>query len=63
MIGAEVSAPRLASAGNIEHPTNVVTTGIVTLMVNLDCARNVQSLDVLRDLPSLSSAATAAVKS
>jgi outer membrane biosynthesis protein TonB len=55
--------PSIASAVNIAYPTNVMTPGIVTLMVNLDSSGNVQNLDVLRDLPSLTSVASAAVKS
>jgi hypothetical protein len=56
-------APRISSAGNIAYPTNVMTPGIVTLMLNLDSSGNVQILDVLRDLPSLTGVASAAVKS
>lgn len=56
-------APRISSAGNIAYPTNVMTPGIVTLMLNLDSSGSVQNLDVLRDLPSLTSVASAAVKS
>jgi outer membrane biosynthesis protein TonB len=56
-------APGIGSAGNIAYPTNVMTPGIVTLMANLDNSGNLQNLDVLRDLPSLTSVASAAVKS
>jgi outer membrane biosynthesis protein TonB len=56
-------APGINSAGNIAYPSNVATPGIVTLMAKLDNSGNVQNLDVLRDLPSLSSVASAAVKS
>ena len=56
-------APGINSAGNIAYPTNVATPGIVTLMAKLDNSGNVQNLDVLRDLPALSSVASAAVKS
>jgi outer membrane biosynthesis protein TonB len=56
-------APAIRSAGNIAYPTNVATPGIVTLMANLDKSGNVQNLDVLRDLPSVTSVASAAVKS
>lgn len=61
--GPRFQPPGLASAGNIEYPANVVTTGIVTMMVNLDSSGNMQNLDVLRDLPPLSSVVSAAIKS
>ena len=55
-------APGISTAGNIAYPTNAMTPGIVTLMANLDKSGNVQNLDVLRDLPSLTSVASTAVK-
>ena len=61
--GPGFQPPGLASAGSIAYPTNVMTPGIVTLMVNLDNSGNVQNLDVLRDLPPLTSVASVAVKS
>jgi outer membrane biosynthesis protein TonB len=61
--GPGFQPPGLASAGNIAYPTNVMTPGIVTLMVNLDNSGNVQNLDVLRDLAPLTNVASAAVKS
>jgi hypothetical protein len=60
--GPAFVAPGISTAGNIAYPTNVMTPGIVTLMANLDNSGNVQNLDVLRDLPSLTSVASAAVK-
>ncbi len=60
--GPAFVAPGINSAGNIAYPTNVGTPGIVTLMANLDNSGNVQNLDVLRDLPSLTSIASAAIK-
>ncbi|MFZ0642670.1 MAG: energy transducer TonB [Candidatus Acidiferrales bacterium] len=61
--GSVFQPPGIASAANITYPTNVMTPGIVTLMVNLDSSGNVQNLDVLRDHPPLTSVASAAVKS
>jgi hypothetical protein len=61
--GPGFTAARISSAGNIAYPTNVMTPGIVTLMLNLDSSGNVQTLDVLRDLPSLTGVASTAVKS
>ena len=61
--GPGFQPPSIASADNIAYPTNVMATGIVTLMANLDSSGNVQNLDVLRDVPSLTSVASAGVKS
>jgi hypothetical protein len=44
------------------YPSNIATPGIVTLMATLDKSGNAQNLDVLRDLPSLTSVASAAAK-
>ena len=60
--GSAFVAPGLSSAGDIAYPTNVASPGIVTLMVNLDNSGNVQNLEVLRDVPALTSVASAAVK-
>lgn len=60
--GPAFVAPGISSAGNIAYPSNVATPGIVTLMATLDSSGNAQNLDVLRDLPSLTSVASAAVK-
>lgn len=61
--GPGFQPPGIASAGNMTYPTDVMTPGIVTLMVNLDNSGNVQNLDVLRDFPPLTNVAFAAVKS
>jgi Gram-negative bacterial TonB protein C-terminal len=53
---------KVTSAGGITFPANSATTGIVTLAVNLDAMGNQQNIDVLRDLPSLTSVALAAIK-
>jgi Gram-negative bacterial TonB protein C-terminal len=60
--GPAFVAPRISAAGNIAYPTNVATPGILTLMLNLDGSGNVQNLEVLRDLPPLTTVAAAAVK-
>ena len=54
--------PELTRAGNIAFPLNVMKTGMVTLLVNLDSSGNVQNLDVLQDVPGLTSVASDAVK-
>ncbi|MGA9889811.1 MAG: hypothetical protein WBQ31_20080, partial [Candidatus Acidiferrales bacterium] len=56
--GSVFQPPGIASAANITYPTNVMTPGIVTLMVNLDSSGNVQNLDVLGDHPPLTSVAS-----
>ena len=61
--GPAFVAPGISHAGNIAYPSNVATPGIVTLMATLDSTGHVQNMDVLRDLPSLTSVASAAVKS
>jgi len=61
--GPGFQPPGIASAGNIAYPTNVMATGIVMLVANLDSSGNLQNLDVLRDVPSLTSVASAGVKS
>jgi hypothetical protein len=60
--GPAFVAPGISSAGNIAYPSNVATPGIVTLLATLDNSGNVQNLDVLRDLLSLTGVASAAVK-
>ncbi len=61
--GPGFQPPGIASAVNITYPIDVMTPGIVTLMVNLDSSGKVQNLDVLRDLAPLTSVASAAIKS
>ena len=51
--GPGFQPPGIASAVNITYPIDVMTPGIVTLMVNLDSSGNVQNLEVLRDVPSV----------
>ena len=60
--GPAFVAPGISGAANIAYPTNVATPGIVTLMLNLNSSGSVQNQEVLRDLPPLTSVASAAVK-
>ena len=60
--GPVFQPPSITSAVNITYPTNVMKPGTVTLQANLDNSGDVQNLDVLRDLPQLTSVASAAVK-
>jgi TonB family protein len=50
-------------AGDVTYPMNSRTTGIVTLDISLDAAGTVQNVEVVRDIPPLTSAAQSAVRS
>jgi outer membrane biosynthesis protein TonB len=60
--GGKFVAPKLVTAGEISYPMNSNSPGIVTLQVNLDGKANIQSVQVVRDVPPLTSAAQAAVQ-
>jgi len=60
--GGKFVAPKLVSAGEISYPMNSNSPGIVTLQVHLDGNANIQSVQVVRDVPPLTSAAQAAVQ-
>jgi len=51
------------TAGKIPYPPSSVDAGFVTLSINLDEAGQLTSVNVLRDLPSMSALAIAAVRS
>jgi TonB family protein len=54
--------PDVLTVSDIPYPFDSVAAGVVTLSVNLDAAGNVQNVLVLRDIPSLTAPAVAAVK-
>jgi hypothetical protein len=54
--------PVLVTAGDISYPLASVASGIVTLTVNLNAAGQFQSVQVLRDIPSLTDSAVRAIK-
>jgi hypothetical protein len=60
--GGRFVAPKIVSAGEIQYPINSNSPGIVTLQVNLDGSANIQSVQVVRDMPPLTSAAQPAVQ-
>ncbi len=60
--GGKFVPPKLVSAGEIAYPVNSNSPGIVTLQVNLDGNANIQNVQVVRDLPPLTSAAQTAVQ-
>lgn len=55
--------PDITGAGDIPYPLDSLASGIVTLSVNLDGAGQVQTVTVLRDIPSLTDPTITAVKS
>jgi TonB family protein len=52
----------IVTASDIPYPVNTATPGIVTLILNLDAAAKVENVQVLRDIPPLTSAAQTAVQ-
>ena len=52
----------VSSVTNIAFPINSTATGIVTLMVNIDPTGQFQNVAVVRDIPSLTSVASSAVR-
>ncbi|HXW61190.1 MAG TPA: energy transducer TonB [Candidatus Acidoferrales bacterium] len=55
-------SPVLLTAGDIPYPVASIASGIVSVTVNLDAAGQLQSVQVLRDIPSLTSPTVAAIK-
>jgi TonB family protein len=60
--GGKFVPPKLVSAGEIPYPANANSPGFVTLQVNLDGSANIQNIQVVRDVPPLTSAAQTAVQ-
>lgn len=60
--GGKFMAPNLINGGEISYPMSSSSPGIVTLQVNLDGYSNIQSVQVIRDVPPLTSAAQTAVQ-
>jgi TonB family protein len=56
-------SPDVVTAGEILYPPDSIASGIVTLSINLDEAGQIQNVQVLRDIPSLTEPAVTAVKS
>lgn len=52
-----------SKAGNIPYPASSMDAGVVTLSVDLDETGQVTGVAILRDIPSVSGPATAAVRS
>lgn len=60
--GGKFVPPKLVSAGEISYPANANSPGFATLQVNLDGNANIQNIQVVRDVPPLTSAAQSAVQ-
>lgn len=54
--------PILVTAGDIPYPIASIASGIVTLTVNLDAAGQLESVQVLRDIPSLTNSAVTSIR-
>jgi len=55
-------APDIVSEGDIAYPVNTTATGLVTLLLSLDNSARVTNTQVLRDIPTLTSAAQSAAQ-
>jgi hypothetical protein len=55
-------SPVVVAAGDVPYPLASIASGMVTLTVNLDADGQFQGVQVLRDIPSLTDPAVAAVK-
>jgi TonB family protein len=62
-VGDSYHGPGVGHATDIAYPTNIRTTGIVTLDVSVDATGAVQNVAVVRDVPPLTSVAQSAVRS
>src|SRR5260370_26497244 len=58
--GGKFVPPEVVSASEISYPANANSPGFVTLQVNLDGNANIQNIQVVRDVPPLTSAARTA---
>jgi len=54
--------PDIATASDIPYPLNSMATGLVTFLLNITSTAQVQNLQVLRGIPSLTSPAQTAVQ-
>lgn len=54
--------PEVVSASDIQYPVNTLAVGAVSLLLSLDSNAQIQNIQVLRDSPSLTSAAQSAVQ-
>jgi TonB-like protein len=61
--GRNFIPPDVVTAGEISYPLDSIASGIVTVSINLDAAGQVQNVQILRDIPSLTGPTVAAVKS
>jgi hypothetical protein len=64
-VGAKdrIVPPDVTSASDIPYPVEVLAAGLVTLSVNVNASGHADSVQVLRDIPGLTSVASSIVKS
>ena len=60
--GLDFIPPDVVTAGEIPYPPDSIASGIVTVSINLEAAGQVQNVQVLRDIPSLTDPTVTAVK-
>lgn len=60
--GSHFVAPVLTAASDIPYPFDNIASGLVSLAVIVDPGGHVQSVQVVREIPGLTAAATSAVK-
>jgi hypothetical protein len=61
--GSHFVPPDITAAGDIPYPVNNVASGLVSVAVNLSAGGQVQSVQVVRDIPGLTALVTNAVNS
>jgi Gram-negative bacterial TonB protein C-terminal len=61
--GSHFVPPDIISAGDIPYPVNNVASGLVSVAVSLSAGGQVQSVQVVRDIPGLTALVTNAVNS
>lgn len=61
--GSHFVPPEITAAGDIPYPVNNVASGLVSVAVSLTAGGQVQSVQVVRDIPGLTALVTNAVNS
>lgn len=61
--GSHFVPPDITTASDIFYPTDSIASGLVSVSVNLTATSQVQSVQIIRDIPGLTSAVTNAINS
>jgi hypothetical protein len=61
--GSHFVPPDITAASDIFYPTDSIASGLVSISVNLNAAGQVQGVQIIRDIPGLTSAVTNAINS